>query len=82
MIKFIYLFEDIDFQLISKYIYIEGNNVLKTKSAIDRDLYEFTSINGILNLWAKVYTTANPTNLNYFKVNEYEIILIIQIKFF
>ena len=58
---------DVDFKLVESYIKLSGNQLF-TKAVIDRDSFEFTNINGILNLWIKVFYITNPYVANYYRV--------------
>ena len=57
-----------DFKLISNYITINTANELVAINDFDRDSFQFSSVNGVLILWAKVFLKINPINSNYFKV--------------
>ncbi len=58
---------DVDFKLVETFIKLSGDQLL-TKEIIDRDKFEFSNINGILNLWVKVFYVTNPYAANYYKV--------------
>ena len=59
---------DINFDLVKTYIQTTPHNQLQTLATIYRDSNEFTNLDGVLRLWAKVYYNTNPNNANYYKV--------------
>lgn len=50
------------------YVQIKSGNQLIATNIIDRDSFEFSSINNELNLWIKAYYTNSPFNCNYYKI--------------
>lgn len=59
---------DVDFKLISNFITINSENELQTINVVNRDSFQFSSLNGILKLWVKVYFKTSPAKANFYKV--------------
>ncbi|CAF0830739.1 unnamed protein product [Brachionus calyciflorus] len=61
--------QDVNFEIVRKYLLIDGNNKLFTISEIDRDSLEIQNLNGIIKAWVKVYHKTRADIFNYFKIN-------------
>lgn len=63
--------EDVDFNLVKKYLKIDSQNRLITSAVIVRDSAEISNVGGILKAWVKLNSfDNNPLNSSYFKVNK------------